>query len=358
MADHQRQVSLARSRSTGVLRSLWPALLVAAVLVWYASDSPEDAPAAPVRLTAAARHALSQLRWPGDPPEPDSALPGPDLADADDPAFAARRQRTRELLRRAAQLAPADWNPIVPAHAAQSPVRLNYTEDGRPVADERVKDYFAYFMGTLAASVGREEAASRLLASLADMPEPGRSRMKGLVEGYLATEDALEEHARQVHASRSGMERERALSRIQSAMQTDDPHAQDGALHQLYQSATTVQKDRERIVLANGGEDIAALYAATNGRASVELQLALTFTDTSLDVRTQLDRALAIHGLKAGQPIDEPTGAVRLAYAGLDTRAIETNRRLSEAEKQQLRLDYFGPAYVNEHTRLFGPAAK
>ncbi len=272
-------------------------------------------------------------------------------SDADAPAaepqaVQGHRAHARALLQRAAQMPASSWNPIIPAEAARSPIPLNFTEGGELVMDERVKDTFAYYLSTIAATVGEVEATSRLLAELQTMPEPARSRMLRVLEGYLAAESALEAHARRAKSASSGLESSRAMARLQAAAQTGDDHARRLALHEVQQAAQSFQAERERIIAAQGGDEALDLYASMNQRARQEIAVDLALSHPGGDVRTRLSDALKALGLSARQAIDEPTGAVRAAYERLDARAISTDPTIPPDEKQRLRLEFFGDAYV------------
>ncbi len=308
-----------------------------AIAVWWMSAGPSDGVQAD-RVTAvdAALDAIARAA-----PRSDADAPGGEPATVD-----AHRARARSLLQRASRLPASSWSSVIPPEAARSPIPLNFTEKGELVMDERVKDTFAYYLSTIAATVGEVEAAARLLAELQAMPEPARSRMHQMLEGYLAAESALEAHARAVKSSSSGQESSRALARLQAAAQTGDVQARRLALHEVQLAAQSFQAERERIIAAQGGEEVVDLYASMNQRARRELAVDLALSNPAGDVRTRLADALKALGLKARQAIDEPTGAVRAAYERLDARAISTDPAIPPDEKQRLRLEFFGDAYV------------
>ncbi|MEY2653218.1 MAG: hypothetical protein RLZZ524_245, partial [Pseudomonadota bacterium] len=111
-------------------------------------------------------------------------------------------------------------------------------------------------------------------------------------------------------------------------------------------AAQSFQAERERIIAAQGGEEVVDLYASMNQRARRELAVDLALSNPAGDVRTRLADALKALGLKARQAIDEPTGAVRAAYERFDARAISTDPAIPPDDKQRLRLEFFGDAYV------------
>lgn len=321
------------------------ALAGLAVLVWVMGDEPRpDASAAPADAIDAALAAIT------------SAAPGSDTgAEAGQPEPAdPHRVAARAQLERAARILPSTWSRVIPDANARSPVPLNFTRDGELVIDERVKDSFAYYLSTIAATVGTDEATSRLLAHLETFPEPGRTRMRGLLEGYLAAESALEAHARSAKSRSNGQESSRALARLQAAAQSGDDHARRMALHDVHLAAQSFQTERARLIAEHGGEDVVDLYESMNRRARQELAVNLALSNPGNDVRNRLTEALKAYGLRPQQPMDEPTGVVRQAYDSLDARAIESDRSLSAAEKQQLRRDYFGDAYVDDLSRHEG----
>ncbi|MGY0197006.1 hypothetical protein ACWA7J_18205 [Leptothrix sp. BB-4] len=264
------------------------------------------------------------------------------------------RAAARAQIERAARVLPSSWSRVIPDDQARSPVTLNFTRNGELVIDERVKDTFAYYLTTLAATVGTDEATSRLLAGLATFPEPGRTRMRDLLESYLAAESALEAHARAARSSSNGQDSAQALARLMAAGQTGDDHARRLALHEVHRAAQAFQAERERLIATHGGEDVVDLHAAMNQRARQELAVDLALSNPGSDARVRLTEALKAYGLRPRQPIDEPTGVVRQAYDSLDARGIESDRSLSAAEKRQLRRDFFGEAYVDEVARYEG----
>ncbi len=283
-----------------------------------------------------------------------ATAPEPDPAQAVAQGVTARRERIHDLLAQARRLPPERWAQDLSANMAHPPSRLNHDADGRVVVDERLRSHFDYFMVQLAGRVGRDEAASRLLASMNSLPPPERERLSALLEGHLVVEDALDEHARRLASGRHAAEREAAQARLRAALQSDDAHARRAARHAVDQLSARVHAERIAIIQSQGGPEVIRMHERNLERTTRESQLALTCSDPDLDAPTRLGRALRILGLKAQQPLNEPTGEVRRAYVGLDNRAIESDVSLDEASRRQLRLTFFGQAYVAERDRLGG----